>query len=102
MNLAEIEFVRAIQAFKERHGRSFPTWSEVLHILKELGYSKGAQPDENTGRSAELEQEKGRLAALQAENKRLKQQLGEEKCRSASLQETVDGMALLLDEAGIE
>ena len=36
----EMEFVRAIQAFKEHSGRPFPTWSEVLGILRKLGYSK--------------------------------------------------------------
>lgn len=36
----EMEFVRAIQSFKEKTGRPFPTWSEVLGILRELGYRK--------------------------------------------------------------
>jgi hypothetical protein len=36
----EMVFIRAINAFKERTGRPFPTWSEVLGILRELGYSK--------------------------------------------------------------
>ncbi len=37
-----LEFIRAINRFKERSGRSFPTWSEVLGILKELGYERRA------------------------------------------------------------
>ena len=36
----ELEFVNAIQRFKERTGKSFPTWSDVLSILRELGYEK--------------------------------------------------------------
>ena len=36
----EMAFIRAINAFKERTGRPFPTWSEVLGILRGLGYSK--------------------------------------------------------------
>ena len=36
----ELEFVNAVQRFKERTGRSFPTWSEVLGILRDLGYEK--------------------------------------------------------------
>jgi hypothetical protein len=36
----EMEFVHAIQRFKERTGKSFPTWSEVLGILRSLGYEK--------------------------------------------------------------
>ncbi len=37
-----LEFINAINRFKERSGRAFPTWSEVLSILKELGYEKGS------------------------------------------------------------
>ena len=36
----ELEFINAINRFKERSGRAFPTWSEVLGILKELGYER--------------------------------------------------------------
>lgn len=35
-----MEFIQAIGRFKERTGRPFPTWSEVLGILKDLGYEK--------------------------------------------------------------
>lgn len=35
-----LEFVNAINAFKARAGKAFPTWSEVLEILRELGYEK--------------------------------------------------------------
>jgi len=37
-----LEFIRAIQVFKERTGKSFPTWSDVLGILRDLGYEKRA------------------------------------------------------------
>jgi hypothetical protein len=37
-----LEFIRAINRFKERTGRAFPTWSEVLQILRDLGYEKHA------------------------------------------------------------
>jgi hypothetical protein len=36
----EMEFINAINAYKAKHARPFPTWSEVLHVLKALGYSK--------------------------------------------------------------
>ncbi len=36
----ELEFINAINRFKQSSGRAFPTWSEVLGILKELGYEK--------------------------------------------------------------
>ncbi|MGE0191928.1 MAG: hypothetical protein AB7T63_07770 [Planctomycetota bacterium] len=34
------EFISANNGFKERTGRAFPTWSEVLKILRDLGYEK--------------------------------------------------------------
>lgn len=36
----ELEFINAISAFKQRSGRAFPTWSDVLRIVRELGYEK--------------------------------------------------------------
>ncbi len=37
---AELEFLAAIQAYKQSSGRMFPTWSEVLEVLEGLGYRK--------------------------------------------------------------
>lgn len=37
---AELEFMQAMQDYKQRSGRMFPTWSEVLEVLKALGYAK--------------------------------------------------------------
>jgi hypothetical protein len=42
LSLEEVEFVRAIDRYKRRYNRPFPTWSEVLLIAKELGYTKDA------------------------------------------------------------
>ena len=36
----EMEFIRAINEYRKRHNRPFPTWSEVLTVLKSLGYRK--------------------------------------------------------------
>ena len=47
----ELEFINAINAYKQTHHRPFPTWSEVLHVLRFLGYAKsgpsarGATPE---------------------------------------------------------
>jgi hypothetical protein len=38
--VAELEFMQAMQAYKQSSGRMFPTWSEVLEVLKSLGYEK--------------------------------------------------------------
>lgn len=41
-SVAEIEFMNAMQAYKQKSGRMFPTWSEVLEVLRDLGYEKFA------------------------------------------------------------
>jgi hypothetical protein len=35
-----LEFVRAIEAFQRRYRRRYPSWTEVLHVLRTLGYAK--------------------------------------------------------------
>jgi hypothetical protein len=40
----EIEFMQAMDDYKRRSGRQFPTWSEVLEVLRDLGYRKVAAP----------------------------------------------------------
>jgi len=40
----EIEFMKAMDDYKRRSGRQFPTWSEVLEVLRDLGYRKVAPP----------------------------------------------------------
>jgi hypothetical protein len=37
---AELEFMKAMQEYKCKSGRMFPTWSEVLEVLRSLGYEK--------------------------------------------------------------
>ncbi|HMO16215.1 MAG TPA: RuvA C-terminal domain-containing protein [Pirellulaceae bacterium] len=36
----EVEFMQALDEYKRRSGRMFPTCSEILEVLKALGYSK--------------------------------------------------------------
>lgn len=43
---AEVEFMGAMDTYKRRSGRQFPTWSEVLEVLHSLGYRKVAEPVE--------------------------------------------------------
>jgi|GEM_PF-5751110 len=35
-----LEFIAAIDTFKKQHGRPFPSWSEVLLIVRQLGYKR--------------------------------------------------------------
>jgi hypothetical protein len=37
---AEVEFARAMEDYKHRSGRMFPTWCEVLEVLRSIGYAK--------------------------------------------------------------
>jgi len=36
----EMEFLKAIEDYKKSSGRAFPTWPEVLEVVKSLGYVK--------------------------------------------------------------
>lgn len=42
----QFEFLQAINEYKLVNRRPFPTWTEVLDIVKALGYRKVAQPSD--------------------------------------------------------
>ena len=48
----ETEFMKAIEQYKRENRRPFPTWSEVLEILRALGYRKVADPGPLPGKSS--------------------------------------------------
>jgi hypothetical protein len=35
---SEIEFMQAMDAYKRKNGRMFPTCSEILEVIRDLGY----------------------------------------------------------------
>lgn len=39
----EIEFMHALDAYKRRSGRMFPTCSEILEVIREIGYVRVAK-----------------------------------------------------------
>ena len=41
-SVPEMEFMAAMHEYKQSNGRMFPTWSEVLEVLRGLGYAKAA------------------------------------------------------------
>lgn len=45
----ESEFMKAMDRYKRENRRPFPTWSEVLEVLRSLGYRKVAEPTELPG-----------------------------------------------------
>lgn len=48
MTPEQFEFVQAVNEYKQVNGRPFPTWTEVLDIVKAIGYRKVANPQEIT------------------------------------------------------
>lgn len=36
----EVEFMQAMDAYKRKNGRMFPTCSEILEVIRDLGYSR--------------------------------------------------------------
>ena len=40
MTREQFLFIQAIDAFKRVNGRPFPTWTEVLEVVRKLGYRK--------------------------------------------------------------
>ena len=44
MSEEQFEFLMAIEEYKKKNTRPFPTWTEVLELIKAMGYRKVAQP----------------------------------------------------------
>jgi hypothetical protein len=44
MSEEQFEFVMAIDQYKRLNARPFPSWTEVLEVIKALGYRKVAEP----------------------------------------------------------
>ncbi len=45
----EIEFMKSMDQYKRDNRRPFPTWSEVLEVLRALGYRKTAEQTQMPG-----------------------------------------------------
>jgi hypothetical protein len=44
MSDEQLEFLMAIEEYKRKNAKPFPTWTEVLEVIKALGYRKVAEP----------------------------------------------------------
>ena len=44
MSDEQFEFLMAIDQYKRLNSRPFPTWTEVLEVIKALGYRRVAEP----------------------------------------------------------
>ncbi|MFO0901495.1 MAG: hypothetical protein U0939_00765 [Pirellulales bacterium] len=45
----ELEFMQALDAYKRSSGRMFPTCSEILEVIRSLGYMRPDQKLEDVG-----------------------------------------------------
>jgi hypothetical protein len=52
----EIEFMNALDDYKRSSGRMFPTCSEILEVIKKLGYAK-RPPEESTDNPTEAHEQ---------------------------------------------
>lgn len=46
MTEEQFQFILAVNEYKNVNRRPFPTWTEILDIIKALGYRKVAQPQD--------------------------------------------------------
>ena len=44
MNDEQFEFLMTIDRYKRENKRPFPSWTEVLEVIKAMGYRKVAEP----------------------------------------------------------
>jgi hypothetical protein len=44
MSDEQFDFLMAIEEYKQNNARPFPTWTEVLEVIKAIGYRKVAEP----------------------------------------------------------
>jgi len=44
MSEEQFTFLMAIDEYKKKNSRPFPTWTEILEVIKALGYRKVAEP----------------------------------------------------------
>jgi hypothetical protein len=57
MSQEQFEFLMAIDEYKRKNTRPFPTWTEVLELIKALGYRKVADPQSLAGARKETQVE---------------------------------------------
>lgn len=53
MTQEQFMFVMAIDAFKRVNGKTFPSWTDVLEVIRKLGYRKTVPTELNLGHRVE-------------------------------------------------
>ena len=51
----EVEFMQALDAYKRTSGRMFPTCSEILEVIRDLGYIKRSSSETPSGEQPQVE-----------------------------------------------
>jgi hypothetical protein len=54
MSDEQFEFLMAIEEYKRLNAKPFPSWTEVLDVIKALGYSKPGLPSDATHQPAKV------------------------------------------------
>ncbi|MEN6334579.1 MAG: hypothetical protein ABFE01_09975 [Phycisphaerales bacterium] len=55
MSDEQFDFIMAIDEYKRANSRPFPTWTEVLEVIRALGYRKVAEPQALTPHGSSCE-----------------------------------------------
>jgi hypothetical protein len=53
MTQEQFNFIMAIDAFKQANNKTFPTWTDVLEVIRKLGYRKTMASELNLGKRVE-------------------------------------------------
>lgn len=53
----QFDFIMAIDQYKKENNKPFPSWTEVLEVLKTIGYRKVAEPCSITDLQSQQSQE---------------------------------------------
>ena len=69
MSDEQFEFLMAIDEYKRKNTRPFPTWTEVLEVIKALGYRKVAEPQSLCEAKEGLEHEEEHSVLLREKEK---------------------------------
>lgn len=71
MSDEQFDFLMAIDEYKRKNTRPFPTWTEVLEVIKALGYRKVAEPQSLCQAKEGLEH-KEEYSIIQKEKEKIK------------------------------
>lgn len=66
MSDEQFEFLMAIDEYKRANAKPFPTWTEVLEVIKALGYRKVAAPQPLAESRRRIEEEDAKISAESA------------------------------------